>query len=48
MSRVDLEQRRWDEQLDRDAAAGKLDFLREEAKAELEAGQLKPWPRVIG
>ncbi|HVO96646.1 MAG TPA: hypothetical protein VMT15_01200 [Bryobacteraceae bacterium] len=28
----ELDQRRWDEKLDRDAAAGKLDYLREEAR----------------
>jgi hypothetical protein len=38
------EQRRWDDQLDRDAGAGKLDFLFEEARTERAAGQLKGWP----
>lgn len=40
----DLEQERWDEQLDRDAASGKLEFLRREALQELEANQLHDWP----
>jgi hypothetical protein len=40
----DEEQRRWDEQLDRDASAGKLDFLFDEARAERQAGLLKDWP----
>jgi hypothetical protein len=39
-----IDQKRWDEQLDRDAAAGNLDFLIEEAEAEHTAGQLKDWP----
>jgi hypothetical protein len=38
------EQRQWDERLDRDAAAGKLDFLFEEAQAEFKAGGLREWP----
>jgi hypothetical protein len=39
----ELQQERWDRQLDADAAAGKLDFLREEARAEL--GDFpKVWP----
>ncbi|MFN0172323.1 MAG: hypothetical protein ACKV22_38460 [Bryobacteraceae bacterium] len=29
-----LEQTRWDEQLDRDSSAGKLDFLFDEAESE--------------
>jgi hypothetical protein len=31
----ETEQARWDEQMDRDAAAGKLDFLSEEAESDL-------------
>lgn len=43
--RVDaIEQERWDDQLDRDAAAGKLDFLIEESEAEAESGVLRDWP----
>jgi hypothetical protein len=38
----DREQARWDEQLDRDSASGKLDFLFEEA----EEGLLREWPPV--
>jgi hypothetical protein len=29
----ELDQQLWDEQMDRDAAAGKLDFLRDDARA---------------
>jgi hypothetical protein len=39
-----LEQEHWDHQLDQDAAAGKLDFLRKEADAERESGLLQEWP----
>lgn len=38
------EQRQWDEQLDRDSAAGRLDFLFEEAEAESEGSGLREWP----
>lgn len=34
----------WTRQLDRDATAGKLDFLFDEAEAERCAGQLRDWP----
>ncbi len=34
----------WDEQMRRDAQAGKLDFLLEEARKEREAGTLKRFP----
>jgi hypothetical protein len=37
------EQLRWDEQLDRDSASGKLDFLFTEAEDE-SAPQLRAWP----
>ena len=40
----EIAQRRWDEQLDRDSAGGKLDFLFEEAEAERKARLLKDWP----
>jgi hypothetical protein len=40
----ELQQKRWDEQLDCDAAAGRLDFLRDEAEAEEESRRLKDWP----
>lgn len=38
------EQKRWDEQLDADSAAGKLDFLFDEAKSESAVGLLREWP----
>ena len=34
----------WTRQMDQDAAAGKLDFLFEEAEAERQSGQLWDWP----
>ena len=34
----------WDEQMNADAGAGKLDFLFEEAAQERQAGALKVWP----
>jgi hypothetical protein len=38
------EQARWDEQLDRDSSAGKLDFLFEEAEGESAEKLLREWP----
>ena len=38
------EQRRWDEQMDADSAAGKLDFLFDEAESESAKGLLREWP----
>lgn len=38
------EQSQWDERLDCDSAAGKLDFLFEEAERESKEGLLHPWP----
>jgi hypothetical protein len=35
---LDLDEQRWDEQIERDITAGKLDFLTQEAFAEFEAG----------
>ena len=35
----------WDSQMDQDAAAGKLDFLFEEAQSERRKNDLKDWPR---
>lgn len=35
---LDLDEQHWDEQIERDVAAGKLDFLAQEALLELEAG----------
>ena len=40
---LELDQKRWDDQLDRDAAAGKLDFLLNEARVEQD-GFPKNWP----
>jgi len=39
-----IEEERWDTQLDRDAAAGNLDFLHEEARADRKNDLLKDWP----
>jgi len=40
---IEREQMRWDEQMDRDSASGKLDFLFEEA--DKESGEsLRNWP----
>ena len=38
---LDLDEQRWDEQIERDTAAGKLDFLAQEALAEFEAGNCR-------
>jgi hypothetical protein len=38
------EQERWDEQMDRDSSAGKLDILFEEAESESAKGLLREWP----
>ena len=38
------EEKHWDEQMDRDASAGKLDFLFEEAESESAKGILREWP----
>ncbi len=40
----ELDQQHWDEQLDRDSVAGKLDFLFEEAENESARGELREWP----
>jgi len=40
----EVQQKRWDQQLDRDAAGGRLDFLREEAQAEEKGQLLRDWP----
>jgi hypothetical protein len=34
----------WDEQIEQDAASGKLDFLFQEANNERQAGKLRDWP----
>lgn len=38
------EEERWDEEMDRDSSAGKLDFLFEEAESESAKGLLHEWP----
>jgi len=38
------EQTRWDDQLDQDSAAGKLDFLFGEAERESAHGLVRAWP----
>ena len=40
----ELEQERWDAELDRDSSSGKLDFLIEEAQEDRKQGRLKDWP----
>ena len=34
----------WSEQIEKDAASGKLDFLFQEADVERQAGKLRNWP----
>ena len=41
------EQTRWDDQLDSDSAAGKLDFLFDEAESESTKGLLREWPPQV-
>ena len=38
------EQQRWDDQLDADSVAGKLNFLFDEANKESAEGPLREWP----
>ena len=38
------EQTRWDEQMDADSAAGRLDFLFDEAESESSRGAARHWP----
>lgn len=38
---LDLDDRHWDEQIEKDIVAGKLDFLAREALAEFEAGNCR-------
>ena len=38
------DQTQWDEELDRDSASGKLDFLFEEAWKESREDHLREWP----
>ncbi|HVC94989.1 MAG TPA: hypothetical protein VND64_14935 [Pirellulales bacterium] len=39
---LDLDQQRWDAELERDVASGKLDMLGEEAIADFKAGRCRP------
>lgn len=39
---LDQDQQRWDEQLERDVAAGKLNTLADEAIADFKAGRCRP------
>lgn len=38
---LDLDEQRWDEQIERDVVAGKLDFLAQETLAEFEAANCR-------
>jgi len=38
------EQKGWDEQLDADSAAGRFDFLFDEAEGESAKGLVREWP----
>lgn len=38
------EQARWDQQMDQDSSAGKLDFLFNEAENESKEGLVRDWP----
>jgi hypothetical protein len=38
---LDLDEQRWDEQIEQDIVAGKLNFLAQEALAEFEAGNCR-------
>ncbi|MBL8230374.1 MAG: hypothetical protein JNL98_17930 [Bryobacterales bacterium] len=38
------EQARWDDQMDRDSAAGRLDVLFREAEVESAVGLVRDWP----
>ena len=40
-----IEQEPWDAELDRDACAGKLDFLIAEAREDRRHGRLRDWPK---
>jgi hypothetical protein len=42
----ELDQTRWDEQMDRDSAAGKLDFVFDEAANESARKPLRDWPAL--
>ncbi len=38
---IERDWQRWDEQLEADASAGKLDFLKKEAEAAKQSGELR-------
>ncbi len=38
------EQTRWDDQMDQDSVAGRLDFLSREAESESAQGLVRDWP----
>jgi hypothetical protein len=38
----------WDKQIEADAKAGRLDFLWEEAKREIEKGETRPLDELLG
>jgi hypothetical protein len=40
------EQTHWDEQMERDSAVGKLDFLFREAESESGHGLVRDWPPI--
>ena len=42
-----IEQERWDAEMDRDASAGKLDFLIAEAQEDRKRGRLRNWPALL-
>ncbi len=39
---LEFDQQRWDEEMERDVAAGKLDALADEAVADFKAGRCRP------
>lgn len=39
---VEKDWKKWDEQIESDSAAGKLDFLVEEARRDVESGDTRP------
>jgi len=39
-----IEHERWDAEMDRDASAGKLDFMIAEAQEDRKKGRLRNWP----
>jgi len=41
---LERDNEQWDRQMDKDATAGKLDFLVKEANAARKSGTLRKWP----